>query len=145
MHKPFGSIVKYQFLAQCPLDYIVVSNLLLFCANFHHLPIMWIILSCLSSHNLHLLFRCILSIFALTLLVLMPLFCIVARRNVVFILRFHFLNDFPLFSDEILLVSCFKYPYSCFSSHSWFLVVPLIIILFVLFLATVIICLSLFF
>ena len=41
---------------------------------------MRLIISSLSSHNLHLLFCCVLSIFALTLLVRMPLFYVALRR-----------------------------------------------------------------
>ena len=37
-----------------------------FCANLLHSLIMWLIVSSLSPHSLHLLFRCVLSIFALT-------------------------------------------------------------------------------
>ena len=46
-----------------------------FCANLLHSLIMWLMVSCLSLHSLHLLFCCVLSIFALIWLVLMALFC----------------------------------------------------------------------
>ena len=42
-----------------------------FCANLLHLFIMWLIVSSLSPHSLHLLFCCVLSILALIWLVLM--------------------------------------------------------------------------
>ena len=42
-----------------------------FCANLLHSVIMWLIVSPLSPHNLHLLFYCVLSILALIWLVLM--------------------------------------------------------------------------
>ena len=46
-----------------------------FCANLLHSLIMWLMVSSLSPHSLHLLFCCVLSILALIWLVLMVLFC----------------------------------------------------------------------
>ena len=46
-----------------------------FCTNLLHSLIMWLIVSSLLSHCLHLLFCCVLSILALIWLVLMALFC----------------------------------------------------------------------
>ena len=46
-----------------------------FCANLLHSLIMWLMVSSLSPHSLHLLFCCVLSILALIWLVLMALFC----------------------------------------------------------------------
>ena len=46
-----------------------------FCANLLHSLIMWLIVSSLSLHSLHLLFCCVLSILALIWFVLMPLCC----------------------------------------------------------------------
>ena len=45
-----------------------------FCANLLHSLIMWLMVSSLSQHNLHLLFCCVLSILALIWLVLSALF-----------------------------------------------------------------------
>ena len=45
-----------------------------FCANLLHSLIMWLMVSSLSSHSLHLLFCCVLYILALIWLVLMALF-----------------------------------------------------------------------
>ena len=45
------------------------------CTNLLHSLIMWLIVSSLSPHNIRLLFCCVVSIFVLTLLVLMALFC----------------------------------------------------------------------
>ena len=45
-----------------------------FCANLLHSLIMWLVVSSLSPHNLHLLFCCVLSILALIWLVLLALF-----------------------------------------------------------------------
>ena len=53
---------------------------------------MWLFVSSLSPHNLHLLFCCVLSILALIWLVHMALFCVVIRRNSFSLLRFHFLS-----------------------------------------------------
>ena len=78
---------------------------------------MWLIVSSLSLHNLHLLFCCILSTFALTYLVLMTLFCAAIRRDSISLLRLPFLSRVNVFSCEISLVCCLKYPNSCFSSH----------------------------
>ena len=52
-----------------------------FFANLLHSIIMWLIVSSLSQHNLHLLFCWVLSILALIWLVLMALFCAAIRRD----------------------------------------------------------------
>ena len=56
LHIPLVCMVKFQFFVQLPVDYIphpVVSCLILFLL---HSLIMWLIVSFLSPHNLHLLF-----------------------------------------------------------------------------------------
>ena len=63
-----------------------------FFAYLKYSLISWLIISSLSPHNLHLLFRFILSIYALVWLVLMALFCAAFRRYSVFLLRFPFLS-----------------------------------------------------
>ena len=63
-----------------------------FCANLLHSLIMWLIVSSLSPHRLHLLFCCVLSILTLIWLVLMALSCAAIRRDSVSLLRFPFLN-----------------------------------------------------
>ena len=83
-----------------------------FFTNLLHLLIMWLIISSLSSHNLHLLFCCMLSIFALMWFVFMVLFCAAIRRDSVFLIRFPFLSHVHVFSCEMSLVSCRKLP--CF-------------------------------
>ena len=55
----------------CLVSYSFYTNLL-------HLLFIWLVVSSLSPHNLHLLFCCILS---LTLLVLLALFCAAIRRD----------------------------------------------------------------
>ena len=52
----------------CPVLYSLCGSLL-------HSLIMWLVVSSLSPHILHLLFSCVLSILALIWLVLMVLFC----------------------------------------------------------------------
>ena len=52
-----------------------------FCANLQHSQVMSLIVSSLSTHNLHLLFCCALSILALIWLVLIALFCAAIRRD----------------------------------------------------------------
>ena len=64
---------------------------------------MWLIVSSLSPHNIHLLFCCVLSIFALMWLVFMALFCAAIRRDSVSLLRFPFLSHVHVFSCEMSL------------------------------------------
>ena len=97
-----------------------------FCANLLHLLIMWLIVSSLSPHNLHLLFCCVLSILALIWLVLMALFCVAIKRNSVSLLRFPFLSYIYVFLCEMSLVNRLKHPKSCFSSYFCFLVISVI-------------------
>ena len=61
-----------------------------FCANLLHL-LMWLMVSSLSPHSLHLLFCCVLSVLVLIWLILMALFCAAIRRDSVSLLRFPFL------------------------------------------------------
>ena len=70
----------------------------------------------------------------------MSLFCTAIRRNSVSLLRFTFHSHVQVFSCVILLICRLKCPLSCFSSHFFYLVnfVPLIILLSVVFLVAVI-------
>ena len=79
-------------------------------SNLLHLLIMWLIVSSLSPHHLHLLFCCILSIFALIWLVLMVLFCAAIMRDSVSLLKFPFLSHLQVFSCEMLFIRHLKYP-----------------------------------
>ena len=81
-----------------------------FCANLLHSLIMWLMVSSLSPHNLHLLFCCVLSILPLIWLVLMALFCVAIRRESVFLLKFPFLIHIQVFSCEMLFISHLKRP-----------------------------------
>ena len=69
VHLPFIRMIKFKYLAQFPVDpfpHRVVSSFIVFYASLLHPLIMWLIVSSLSSHNIHLLFCCVLPIFALT-------------------------------------------------------------------------------
>ena len=73
----------------------------------------------------------------------MALFCAAIRRDSVSFLRFPFLCDVHLFSCGISLVSLWKYPYSCVSSHFFFfgflvIFVPLMLVMSVFFLVAVV-------
>ena len=93
-----------------------------FCANLLHSLIMWLMVSSLSPHCLHLLFCWVSSILTLIWLVLMVLFCAVIRRDSLSLLNFPFLSYVEVFSWEMLFISRLKRPWSCFSSHFCFLV-----------------------
>ena len=85
--------------------------------------IMWLIVSSLSSHNLHLLFCCILSILALISPVLIALFCVAIRKDSVFLLRFHLSSPVLFCACKISLVRRLKSPFICLSSHVCFRVI----------------------
>ena len=77
-----------------------------FCANLLYSLIMWLIVSSLSPHSLHLLFCCVLSILALIWLVLM----VAMRRDSVFLLKFPFLSQVQVFCCEMLFIRRLKRP-----------------------------------
>ena len=72
------------------------------CANLLHSLIMWLMVSSLSPHILHLLYCWVLSILALIWLVLMVLSCAPIRRDSVSLLKFPFLSHVQVLSCEIL-------------------------------------------
>ena len=78
-----------------------------FSANFLHSLIMWLIVSSLSPHSLHLLFCWYLSILVLIWLVIMALFCAAIRRDFVFLEKFPFLSHVQVLSSEMLFISRF--------------------------------------
>ena len=78
-----------------------------FCANLLH-SLMWLMVSSLSPHSLHLLFYCVLSILALIWLVLSALFCAAIRRDSVSLLKFHFISHVHVLSCEMLFISRLK-------------------------------------
>ena len=74
-----------------------------FCANLLHSLIIWLMVSSLSPHSLHLLFCCILSILALIWLVLMAFFCLTLRRDSASLLKFPFLSHIIIIIIIIIL------------------------------------------
>ena len=75
-----------------------------FCANLLHSLIMWLMVSSLSPHSLHLIFCCVLYILALIWLVLMALFSAAIRRDSVSLLKFLFLCSSSLLLLLLLLL-----------------------------------------
>ena len=141
----------YHLLAWSNLDFLHISQwitlptqsylaLYSVCANLLHSLIMWLMVSSMSPHSLHLLFCCVLSILAWIWLVLMALFCAAIRRDSVSLLKFPFLSQAQVLSREILFISRLKRPWCCFSYYFCFLVfvILLSIVLSVLFLMAVI-------
>ena len=64
-----------------PFSPNLVSYINCLCANLLHSLIIWLIISSLSSYNLHLLFCCVLSILPFIWLLLMALFSAAIRRD----------------------------------------------------------------
>ena len=95
----------YYLLAWSNLNFLHISQSCLalysFCANLLHSLIMWLMVSSLSPHSLHLLFCCVLSILALIWLVLMVLFCAAIRRDSVSFLKFPFLSHVHVLSCKM--------------------------------------------
>ena len=139
VHIPFVGMIKIKFLADFPVPTQSCLAFYSFCANLLHSLIMWLMVSSLSSHGLHLLFCCVLSILTLIWLVLMALFCAAIRRDFISLLKFPFLSHVQILSYE-MFISRLKRPWSCFSSHFCFLIffILLSIVLSVLFLMAVI-------
>ena len=98
-----------------------------FCANLLHSLIMWLMVSSLSLHSLHLLFCCVLSILALIWLVLTALFCAAIWRDSVSLLKFLLLSHVQVLSCKMLFISRLKRPESCFASHFCFLVIVILL------------------
>ena len=98
-----------------------------FCANLLHSIIMWLMVSSLSPHSLHLQFCCVLSILALIGLVLTPLFCAAIRRDSVSLLKFPFLSHVQVLSCEVLFISRLKTPIELFSFPFSFLVIVILL------------------
>ena len=129
------SLSQVSNFGEIPKSCLVLCS---YCGNLLYSPVKCPIISSLSPQNLHLLFCCILSNFALTSFDLMALFCTAIRRDSGFSLQVS-LRHVPVLW-EILLMFRLKDPYTCFSSHFCFLVtiVLLILLLFVLFLVALI-------
>ena len=117
IHIPFFSMVKFKLFAQLPVDHLAHSDVLSLILSLwflRHSLIKWLIILSPSPHNQHLLFCCVLSIFALTYLVLMALLWADNKRDPVSLLRFPFLCHVQVFSCEISLVCRLMCPYSSF-------------------------------
>ena len=108
-HILFVHMVKFLFLAQFRvnhLSHLLVSNLILFFA---------VICS-------------VLSIIALKSLVPMALFCAVIRKESVSVKNFPFLAISKIFRERFFVYRL-KYPYSCFPSLFYFLVIFVLLML----------------
>ena len=77
---------------------------------FNNHIIMWLIVSSLSPHSLHLLSCCVLSILVLIWLVLMALSCTAIRRDSVSLLRFPFLSQVQVLWCEMFFIRRLKRP-----------------------------------
>ena len=105
VHILYGSMIKIKSLAQFPMDQLthsVVSSLYSFCANLLHFLNLWLTVSSLSSHNLHLLFW--------------VFFYAATTKDSVSLFTFPFRCNIHVFSCAISLLCPLKYPY-CFSYH----------------------------
>ena len=93
-----------------------------FCASLLHSLIMWLIVSSLSPHSLHLLFCCVLSILALRWLVLMALSCAAIWRDSVYYYYcyyyYYLLESIYLCANKSLLCQFFV-----FDRSTWYITV----------------------
>ena len=92
------------------MPYVLCLALYSYGANLLHSLIMWLIVSTLSPHSLHLLSCCVLSILALIWLVLIALSCTAIWRDSVSLLRFSFLSQVQVFRCEMLFIRRLKRP-----------------------------------
>ena len=81
-----------------------------FCANLLYSLIMWLMVSSLPPHSLHLLFYGVLSVLALTWLVLTALSCAAIWRDSVSLLKIPFLSHVQVLSWEMLFISRLNRP-----------------------------------
>ena len=114
-----------------------------FCANSLHSLIMWLIISSLSLHRLHLLFFFLVGGASGLFLLWHSPYSVILSINLKrfsFSLKISFLNHVQIFSFEISLVCRLKCLHSCFSSYFYFLAIfiLLILVLSVLFPVTII-------
>ena len=102
-----------------------------FCASLLRLLIMWLMVSSLSPHNLHLVFCCV--VYFCFDIVLMVLFRAAIGIDSVSLLRFPFLGHIQIFSCEISLV----YPLKCSFIFCFLVIFMLMLVLSILFLLAV--------
>ena len=116
-----GGLCIYHLLVWSNLNFLHISQWITlktqkslfsysFCANLLHSLIMWLIISSLSPHSLHLLFCWVLSILALIWLVLLAFSCAAIRRDSVSLLKFPFLCQLQVFWCEMAFISRLKRP-----------------------------------
>ena len=98
-----------------------------FCANLRHSLIIWLMVSSLSLHSLHLLFCCVLSILAMIWLVPTALFCAAIKRDSVSLLKFPFLSHVQVLSCEMLFISRLKCQEICFLPIFFSLVIVILL------------------
>ena len=111
-------MVEFKFLTHFPLNHLTTQSCLALyslCANLLHSLIIWLMVSSLSPHSLHLLFCWVLSILALIWLFLMALSYAAIRRDSVSLLKFPFLSRVKILSCEILFISRLNPPIELFS------------------------------
>ena len=85
-----------------------------FCASLLYSLILWLTVSSLFPYNLHLLFFCVLSIFALRSFVLMAMICAAIERDSVSLLSFSFRRHFQVFSCAIFASLSLEIPIQWF-------------------------------
>ena len=119
LHIPLVRIVKFQFLQWITLPTQSCLVFYSFWANLLPSLIMWLIVSSISPHNLHLLFCYIFSILALLWLVLIEFYAAI-RRDSISLLRFPSLSHIQVFTSEISLDYYYNY-YSSFSHMRYWL------------------------
>ena len=106
-----------------PPSYPVEFSYIHFFASLLYSLTVRLIFSSLSPHNLHLLFCCILSIFAW----LLGSFVLCCHQKRFSLSSKIFLSHVLIFSCEISLVCHLKHPWSCFSSYLCFLVLDVLL------------------
>ena len=94
-----------------------------FCANLLHSLIMWLKVSSLALHSVHLLFCCVLSILALVWLVVSALFCAAIRTESVSLLKFPFLSHVQVLSIKMLFIRRLKRPYYYYNYYHYYLLI----------------------
>ena len=129
---PFGIIAKFIFLHNNHCCLVLYS----FCNSLLHSLIFGLIVSFLSSHNLHLLFCCVLINFRIYIVCSLGEFCASITKDLGSLLKFPFVSQVRVFLCGISSSCYLKYRCSYFSTHFCFLaiLVLLMISLLVLFL-----------
>ena len=125
VHVLFCKMIQFQFLSEFPLSYFpypVAPCLILILCYSTAFTFICSMIFFLSPHS-------VILRFFLIHLVLMALFCTAIQKYSVSLLRFPSGIPVSVFCREISLVCHFKCPYSCFSYHSYFLVIAVLFVL----------------